>query len=89
MSGNAIVAATAKVDGNANVDNKKKILHISNFFKYDITITPQNVSAGCKLFTHEEFRSLTLEKCEADWSKDELELYISLLNLYEKQMRFN
>jgi hypothetical protein len=60
--------------------------NISNL-KYDITATPQYIHSGCRNFTHEKFKKLTIDQCEPDWSKKEFKLFKKLGKLAIKQVK--
>jgi hypothetical protein len=58
--------------------------------KFNLTFTPQNVVGGCRIFTHEEFRNLTLEGCQEEWEEWELENYKGYQKLFlERLERMN
>jgi hypothetical protein len=58
-------------------------LNISNL-RYNLTITNTEVRGGCREFTHEEFRNLTMYQCDdKGWSEKELETYKSFLTSWE------
>ena len=53
--------------------------------RFNLTITPQNTIVGRMLFTHKEFKELTIEQCEISWREGELENYKALQEIYWKQ----
>ena len=57
--------------------------------KYVLTFTPQNVSGGCRIFTHAEFKNLTIENCQSKWMVEELENYKAFQVLYLKQIEIH
>ena len=82
--GDAEVYGRAKVSGDAEIKNSRDMLHVIGL-RYPLTITPQNVMGGCRLFTHEEFSNLTLLDCQdREWSKEELAIYKAVLELYRR-----
>ena len=82
--GDAEVYGRAKVSGDAEIKNSRDMLHVIGL-RYPLTITPQNVMGGCRLFTHEEFSNLTLLGCQdREWAEEELAIYKSVLELYRR-----
>ena len=79
--GKARVYGEAWVYGEARVSENYHVMNITNL-KYNLTFTPQNVAGGCRLFTHEEFRDLTLDQCQTNWHLEELENYKAYQKLY-------
>ena len=57
--------------------------------RFNLTFTSNNVIGGCRLFTHDEFRKLTIDKCESSWREGELENYKAFQALYWRQMEIN
>ena len=81
--GNARVCDKARVFGNARVSNFKHCITISNL-KYDLTIVPEYVFGGCRIFTHKEFENLSLDKCEdITWTQKQLDGYKLALTIWE------
>jgi hypothetical protein len=64
VSGSARVSDEARVFGSARVF---KVFHCVNIINlhFNITVTPQNVSIGCKLYTHKEIKSMSKSKAIA------------------------
>jgi len=84
ISGNARIYGDAWIYGDAQIEKTIHYMNISQL-KFNLTITPRNISGGCRLFTHKEFRELTLDKCQSDWKEGELENYKALQEIYWKQ----
>ena len=59
VSGNAQVSGDAWVSGNAHIDCLAAIICIIVAQKWTVTVTPQNVSIGCQLFSRKEVRAMT------------------------------
>jgi hypothetical protein len=79
---NADVHGSALIRGSADIHTERDVLHLIGL-RYPLTITPQNVVGGCRLFTHDEFRKLTLLNCQdREWTEEELQIYKSVLELY-------
>ncbi len=77
--GDAQVYGKAWVYGDARVYERRHILNVPNL-KFNLTITPQNVIGGCRVFTHDAFHALTLEQCQSQWTQKELDCYKSFLD---------
>lgn len=85
--GDAWVFGNARVSGNAKVSKRSDILNVIGV-RYPITIVPQYVICGCRKFTHEEFRNLTLKGCkDPNWTEEELEGYKLSLQIWESMQR--
>ena len=59
VSGNAWVSGDAWVYGNARVS-------WCSGLRYNITVTPQNVAVGCKLYSHAEVKKITKRQAVLD-----------------------
>lgn len=80
--GQARVSGEARVSGQAHVSHPSHLLCVSGL-RFHVTITPQNVAAGCRIFSHEEFRALTLTACKTPgWTDEELRRIVSVLDLF-------
>ena len=92
ISGNAHIWGNARISGNARIWGDAQISkphHVLNVIglNYDLTLTPQLVFGGCRSFTHDEFKNLTIDNCQSSWLPDELENYKSLLDIFQRQMK--
>jgi hypothetical protein len=86
--GNAWVSDNARVSGSAAVEKTCHYMNISQM-KFNLTFTPSNVFGGCRLFSHDEFKNLTIDQCQSEWREGELENYKAFQALYWKQMEIN
>lgn len=92
IHGNAQVADNARVYGgalllgDALVSRPYHCASISNQ-KFGLTFTPQNVVGGCRLFSHKQFRDLTLDQCESEWEEWELENYKGYQRLFLERLK--
>lgn len=83
VAGNAIITGCAEINEDVTITHSHQYLNIPNL-KHNLTITANSVRGGCRLFTHEEFRKLTLKQCEDEtWSKKELDGYKLALRIWE------
>ena len=63
--GDALVYGNAQIYGDAQVSGDARVAWLSGL-RYNITVTPQNVSIGCKLYTHSELKIMTRKKAVAE-----------------------
>ena len=57
--GNLDVSGNAWVSGNARVSWCSGLI-------YNITVTPQNIAIGCRLYSHSQFKNLTRKQAVMD-----------------------
>lgn len=83
--GDAWVYGNAKVYNNAKVSD---FFHISNITnqRFSLTLTPNQVFAGCRIFTKSEFLNLSLDQCESEWESWELENYKGYAKLFYERL---
>jgi hypothetical protein len=63
--GDARVAGDAWVYGDARVSGDARVAWCSGL-KHNITVTPQNVVVGCKLYSHAEVKKITKQQAVID-----------------------
>jgi carbonic anhydrase/acetyltransferase-like protein (isoleucine patch superfamily) len=74
VHGNARVYGDAWVSGNAELKSPNNLIYLQLVWQYNVTITPQNVSIGCKLFTYDQIRNIT-EKQAIDMGMKKEDIY--------------
>lgn len=86
VSGYAWVSDGALVTGDAKVSKPYHIQHHSGL-KYVITVTPQNVSVGCRLWTHEDFGKLKYSEVKSEVTVREFKKYMLIIPILIKLAR--
>lgn len=82
QDGEAWVFGSARVYGEARVSHPSHLLRVSGL-RFHITVTAQSVVGGCREFTHDAFRALTLAECNTPgWTEEELRRFVFVLVLF-------
>lgn len=77
---NAQVSGGAEVSGNACIKNRNDIISVIIPNCYNVTVTPQNVSIGCRVFTRHEILKITKKQAiELGMSKEYYSHYKNLI----------
>jgi hypothetical protein len=92
VSGNAWVYGDARVSGNAWVYGNARVygnaqLKFVAGFKFGITVTPQNISVGCKLWTHAQFKALAYRDVSEHATLSEYRMMRTLILLLMKSVK--
>jgi carbonic anhydrase/acetyltransferase-like protein (isoleucine patch superfamily) len=82
VSGDARVSGEAQVCGDVRASNPDHIVNFILPFKYNITVTPDNIAIGCKVRSRKEWLKVTVaEAKEMGLPEDLYELYRSYVKL--------
>jgi len=87
VRGTAFVRDTAVVRGSAKISKDNECVVIAGF-KFSATVTPQNVSIGCYLWTHENALKVTKEQAlAAGLPEREWKTFRAMILLAMKQVK--